>query len=302
MTELGNQLKEARQAKGLSLDELQNITKIQTRYLKGIEEGNYDMMPGKFYVRAFIKQYAEAVDLDPDVLFEEYKNDIPEPDKEEMPEQISKARANKTISEGASKLLDMFPKILLAVVIIGAIALIWYFLYNYASDRADSPNTGENNTTINYEKPKDSPLADSNKAANDAKDKEKNEAKEEKPEKESETDNTPKQELAVTEKGGSNTVYELKNSDKFVLKIVSTGESWIEVENGNGKSFYSAMLTSNEPEGQTFDFTNENEAYINVGRASEAEIYVNDQKLEYAISPTDIVRQDITIRFTRKSE
>ena len=61
MTELGKILKEAREAKGLSLDDLQQITKIQKRYLIGIEEGNYDMMPGKFYVRAFIKQYAEAV-------------------------------------------------------------------------------------------------------------------------------------------------------------------------------------------------------------------------------------------------
>ncbi len=63
LTELGNRLKEARLAKGLSLDDLQAITKIQKRYLIGIEEGNFQSMPGNFYVRAFIKQYAEAVDL-----------------------------------------------------------------------------------------------------------------------------------------------------------------------------------------------------------------------------------------------
>ena len=34
-------------------------------------------MPGKFYARAFIKQYAEAVGLEPEELFEEYKNEIP---------------------------------------------------------------------------------------------------------------------------------------------------------------------------------------------------------------------------------
>ncbi|MFL6517543.1 MAG: helix-turn-helix domain-containing protein, partial [Bacillus sp. (in: firmicutes)] len=56
MTELGNRLKEARLAKGLSLDDLQSMTKIQKRYLIGIEEGNYASMPGNFYVRAFIKQ------------------------------------------------------------------------------------------------------------------------------------------------------------------------------------------------------------------------------------------------------
>ena len=68
MTELGARLKEARLAKGYSIDDLQEITKIQKRYLAGIEEGNYSTMPGAFYVRAFIKQYAEAVGLNGDEL------------------------------------------------------------------------------------------------------------------------------------------------------------------------------------------------------------------------------------------
>ncbi len=71
MTELGNRLKEAREEKGMSLDDLQAATKIQKRYLTALEEGNYDIIPGKFYVRAFIKQYAEAVGLDSELLFEE---------------------------------------------------------------------------------------------------------------------------------------------------------------------------------------------------------------------------------------
>ncbi|WP_139037439.1 helix-turn-helix domain-containing protein, partial [Bacillus pumilus] len=61
MTELGKRLVEAREEKGMSLEDLQTVTKIQKRYLLAIEQGNYDIIPGKFYVRAFIKQYAEAV-------------------------------------------------------------------------------------------------------------------------------------------------------------------------------------------------------------------------------------------------
>ena len=41
MTELGTRLKEARLQKGYSLEDLQEITKIQKRYLVGIEEGNW---------------------------------------------------------------------------------------------------------------------------------------------------------------------------------------------------------------------------------------------------------------------
>ena len=77
LTELGTRLKEARLSKGYSLDDLQEITKIQKRYLIGIEEGNYSIMPGTFYVRAFIKQYAEAVGLDSNEIFRKFKNEIP---------------------------------------------------------------------------------------------------------------------------------------------------------------------------------------------------------------------------------
>ena len=95
MTELGNRLKEAREAKGLSLDDLQDITKIQKRYLVGIEEGNYEMMPGKFYVRAFIKQYCEAVGLDPEEIFEEYKSNVPSSIHDEIPESFSRVKSRQ---------------------------------------------------------------------------------------------------------------------------------------------------------------------------------------------------------------
>ena len=94
LTELGARLKEARLARGYSLEDLQNITKIQKRYLIGIEEGNYAIMPGSFYVRAFIKQYAEAVGLDADEVLTEYRKDIPEVQKEEGAEVLTGGGAN----------------------------------------------------------------------------------------------------------------------------------------------------------------------------------------------------------------
>lgn len=48
MTELRIRLKEAREEKAMSLDDLQAATKIQKRYLTALEEGNYDIIPGSF--------------------------------------------------------------------------------------------------------------------------------------------------------------------------------------------------------------------------------------------------------------
>lgn len=95
LTELGQRLRQERESKGLSLEDLQKLTKIQKRYLLGIEEGNYEVMPGKFYVRAFIKQYCEAIGLDTDAIFEEYKSDIPSTQTEDMPSSFRAFAAAK---------------------------------------------------------------------------------------------------------------------------------------------------------------------------------------------------------------
>lgn len=56
------------------------------------------MMPGPFYVRAFIKQYAEAVDLEPEELFEQYQADVPTAFKDDLPEKLSRVQTRRNIS------------------------------------------------------------------------------------------------------------------------------------------------------------------------------------------------------------
>ncbi|KIY20524.1 MULTISPECIES: helix-turn-helix domain-containing protein [Mesobacillus] len=293
MSELGNILKEAREAKGLSLDELQSITKIQKRYLMGIEDGNYSIMPGKFYVRAFIKQYAEAVGLDPDQLFEQYKSEIPTTYNEELPEQLSRVQSRKSLSPETSKILNVLPKILIVIFIIGAVALVWYLIVkNAGDDSGQTANTNKSQPIVEEPAGSTNDPAANNTSESDAPAQEKPADEKPKPE-------PPAQELTVASNNGSNTVYELKNADRFVIKIVSLGQTWVGLSNGSGKSIFAETLVKGKNENRTEDLTAETEAVINIGRATETEIYVNDQKLEYAVSPQDDMTQLITIKFVK---
>lgn len=74
---IGERLKQEREMKNLSLNDIQKQTKIQTRYLSAIEQERFNVMPGSFYVRAFIKEYATTLGLDAEQLMEEYHHDLP---------------------------------------------------------------------------------------------------------------------------------------------------------------------------------------------------------------------------------
>ncbi|KON68553.1 XRE family transcriptional regulator [Peribacillus butanolivorans] len=296
MTELGNRLKEAREAKGLSLEDLQELTKIQKRYLIGIEEGNYSMMPGKFYVRAFIKQYCEAVGLDSEEIFEQYKSEVPSVYSEELPEQLSRVQSRKTIPAGDSKVVEMLPKILVAVLVIGVAILIWVLVSsNMSKPDSDDKKNDKQNEAVGYNKSDE--FNKEEEKADKKQDVKKEDTSDKKDDADDAVDEKTQQELAVVSTSGKNSTYELKNTDTFKLKVTSKGSPWVGINNGEGKLLFQGTINKNES--QEIDFTNEKEAVINIGRAYETEIYVNDEKLEYSISPTEVNTQLVTIQFTK---
>ncbi len=73
MDELGHILREARETKGLTLDEAQGETRINSRYLAALENGEYDKLPTPVHVRGFLRNYARFLGLDSQPLLERYE-------------------------------------------------------------------------------------------------------------------------------------------------------------------------------------------------------------------------------------
>ncbi|CAM3706760.1 helix-turn-helix domain-containing protein [Mesobacillus zeae] len=294
MSELGIRLREAREAKGLSLDELQEATKIQKRYLVGIEEGNYNMMPGKFYVRAFIKQYAEAVGLDPEEVFEQHKSEIPATYNEDIPEQLSRVQSRKSFSPADSRIMDYLPKILIGVVAVGLVVLIWWFFAKSNGDEAAKEPVSQESESVKYEESED--IVDKQPA--DETGENKDNADKEKGKKKDKTKSV--QELSVVENGGNKMVYDLKNSDKFEVKLATTEASWVSIESGSGKSIYQGTLNKAQGnESQTFDLSKETEISIIAGFSPATELYINGEKVEDAFPKENTGRQDVTVRYIK---
>ena len=74
MFEIGNTLREARLRRGLDVLDCEAETKIRAKYLRAMEEEQFDLMPSPTYVRGFLRAYAEFLDLDGQLVLDEYES------------------------------------------------------------------------------------------------------------------------------------------------------------------------------------------------------------------------------------
>ncbi|NLM51965.1 MAG: helix-turn-helix domain-containing protein [Firmicutes bacterium] len=73
MTEIGSELKNARENLGLTLDEIMDRTMIPKKQLKALEEEKFDVFPGEVYLKGALRKYATELGLNADELLDRYK-------------------------------------------------------------------------------------------------------------------------------------------------------------------------------------------------------------------------------------
>ena len=68
MSDIGNQLRAARESKGLTIADVEKVTRIRARFLEAMEDGRWDALPGPVQIRGFLKNYAVFLGLNGDEL------------------------------------------------------------------------------------------------------------------------------------------------------------------------------------------------------------------------------------------
>ena len=74
MFEIGNTLREARVRRNLTLQQVEEDTKIRVKYVQAMENEDWDLMPGVTYVKGFLRTYSTYLGLDPEVIIGEYRS------------------------------------------------------------------------------------------------------------------------------------------------------------------------------------------------------------------------------------
>jgi hypothetical protein len=72
--EIGNSLREARLRQTLDFPEIEQATKIRGKYLRALEDEQFDVLPAQTYVKGFLRSYAEYLGLDGQLYVDEYNS------------------------------------------------------------------------------------------------------------------------------------------------------------------------------------------------------------------------------------
>lgn len=146
---LGEKLRQAREARGITISEVADQTRISPLYIESIEKDDYSPLPGGIFNKGFVKSFAKYVGVDEQEALQDYQklvgsqtSSIDEEPKTRRPEVLTDDRA--TISN--------LPTIIIAILILGlmtwgVLALVRY-IQSPPTEQATN-QTGNANTNAN---------------------------------------------------------------------------------------------------------------------------------------------------------
>jgi transcriptional regulator with XRE-family HTH domain len=257
MSDLGALLRKAREQRGYSLEDIQEYTKIRKRYLEAIETGDYKVLPGSFYVRAFVKTYAETVGLDAEEVLRLYHKELPQAvtvDTDRAEPRMKPARRSLQHNDrwgkaAVSLLMWAFPILIVIVIYI-------YLSNNNGSGTKElDPNPPISTATSSA-----SPSISASPSVSPSP---------------SETPTpSPDVTLTLTETRRSINYYEVSPGVGHTLRLEVADHCWVGVHKNNASG--EKLFYKNVNEAQTLTFNLTEPLYVNVGRSDLVAIYIDD--------------------------
>jgi cytoskeleton protein RodZ len=235
--EIGDTLREARSRKGLTLRDVEDATKIRSRYLQALENDDFEVIPGPAFVKGFLRTYASFLGLDADLLVNEYRSRF---EHSSESQKLLTTRPQSPRTRSARRRPATLLVALLAIVVI--LVLAWIGWGNRTGDKAEM-NPSITTTT---------------EAAGDTTSSSESEAT---------TTSTSSTTLSVATTIGA-------DGAKVTLVIVAAADRcFLTVKEGgaDGQTLYSGTLDK----GQQVSFNNKVRFWLNIGKPSALQVSIN---------------------------
>jgi cytoskeleton protein RodZ len=125
MPDVGATLREARMRARIDISEVETRTKIRAKYLRAIENEEWDLLPGPVYVKSFLRTYGDFLGLDSRMLIDEYKRRYERPSDHELRPIATLSRERERASRG-----PLLPPWLLVAGVLIVVVVVLYLLGN----------------------------------------------------------------------------------------------------------------------------------------------------------------------------
>jgi cytoskeletal protein RodZ len=142
--EIGNSLREARHRQQLDLTDVEQATKIRSRYLRALEEEAFDVLPAQTYVKGFLRTYADWLGLDGQLYVDEYNSRF---GIDEEPREPVVARRTAGVHQRHARLARRGVLIALGAIAVLCALVIAAFKFSGGGDKGQIPNLGPSTTT-----------------------------------------------------------------------------------------------------------------------------------------------------------
>jgi hypothetical protein len=132
--EIGYSLRAARERQGIGLPEAELATKIRAKYLRALEEEDFEALPADTYARGFLRTYADYLGLDGEIYVDEYASRFHNAEWDDEPRSVRNRprppRRERTIERRA---------VILALAGIAVVTALVFVAWKFGNTPASVP-------------------------------------------------------------------------------------------------------------------------------------------------------------------
>lgn len=274
--ELGQLLKAAREERGLTLNDLQELTKIQKRYIEAIENGKYHLLPGSFYTRAFVRHIADVLHLNSDQLLKQYESTLPTAQvdiTETIPRRDSRIVRPSAIGKWVTT-------VLLVAFVILIFSIVYYFAVQNFPPKKEANDGQKPIVVIENISSDESKGTDTQPPP---------------PPEEPKAPEPPEPQLTFIEKKENTYFYTIADVKQIDLLLkADNGRCWYRLQKGEGKAILKEGTLENGHE-QSFDLEGLSNVYLRMGYPEALKIEINGISIDTSTMKSG-ERIDITLK------